>query len=220
MAFYANGQVVQRYHADREFRRCLEEAEVIDADGMSLVFASRLFYRSPLPERMNNSDFFVEFSRVAIRSGLRLYLLGSTDEANRVASEALRERFPGLTIAGRHHGLFDAGAEDALCAEIVGCGTEVLWVGMGCPRQEFFCVRNRHRLRGVVWIRTCGGLFDQFSGRIGRAPFWMRQAGLEWLFRLQEEPLRLGPRYLATNLPALYHLATKTGGEPARGSNQ
>ena len=220
LAFGANGQLIQKYHADREFRHCLEQAEVIDADGMSLVFASRLFYRTPLPERTNNSDFIVEFSEVAVRSGLRLYLLGSTNEINRAACEFLRERFPGLTIVGRHHGYFEPSEESALCSEIVGCGTEVLWVGLGCPRQEFFSVRNRDRLLGVVWIRNCGGTFDQFAGRVGRAPLWMQQSGLEWLFRLLEEPRRLGPRYLATNLPALYHLATKTGGEPAGGSDQ
>ena len=161
---------------------------------------------------MNTGDFFVDFGQVAIRSGLRLYLLvDRRDESPGFGGtpQAISGDYDRWSSSWIFRG--ERGGGD--CSEIVDCGTEVLWVGMGCPRQEFFCVRNRHRLRGVAWIRTCGGSFDQFAGRIGRAPLWMRRAGLEWLFRLAEEPRRLAPRYLATNLPALYHLATKTGGE-------
>jgi exopolysaccharide biosynthesis WecB/TagA/CpsF family protein len=88
---------------------------------------------------------------------------------------------------------------------------DVLWLGLGSPLQESFAVRNRLRLKGVGWIRTCGGMLDYYSGRAPRAPLWMQKAGLEWLFRSAQEPQRLGSRYLRTNLPALYHLLTKTG---------
>ena len=87
----------------------------------------------------------------------------------------------------------------------------LLWLGLGSPLQEDFAVCNRHRLKGVGWIRTCGGMLDYYSGRTRRAPAWMQQAGLEWLYRAKLEPRRLGTRYARSNLPALYHILTKTG---------
>jgi N-acetylglucosaminyldiphosphoundecaprenol N-acetyl-beta-D-mannosaminyltransferase len=207
----ANGDVIARAHHDPEYRRYLSVADFIAADGMPLVYISRLFYREPLPERVCTTDFVLDAVQTACDAALRFYLLGSTEENNRAACDWFAREFPKLQIAGSHDGYFARDEEAAICADVLDRKTDVLWVGMGSPRQERFCVENRERLRGVGWIVTCGGLFDYYSGRSKRAPIWMQKAALEWLFRMSLEPRRLFPRYARTNIPALYHLLTKSG---------
>jgi exopolysaccharide biosynthesis WecB/TagA/CpsF family protein len=210
LVFSANGHVIAKYHADDEFRRAIDCADYINADGMPLVFFSRLL-GTPLPERIATTDFVLDALDAASENGIACYFLGGAEEDNRAACEFFARRFPRLIIAGRHHGFFGREEEHGLCAEIVERGTALLWVGLGSPAQEYFCLRCKSRLQSVAWIKTCGGLFDYYSGRSGRAPAWMQRSGFEWLYRVLREPLRLGPRYATTNLPALYHLATKTG---------
>ncbi|MEJ2003319.1 MAG: WecB/TagA/CpsF family glycosyltransferase, partial [Maritimibacter sp.] len=126
------------------------------------------------------------------------------------AANQLHASFPDQQIAGVRHGYFREDEEADICDQIVRSGADVLWLGLGNPKQEAFAFRNRHRLAGCSWIRTCGGLFDHVSGTFPRAPFWMREAGLEWLHRAVFEPRRLGKRYLTTNHVALWHLLTKS----------
>ena len=107
-------------------------------------------------------------------------------------------------------GYFKPDQEEEICNEVVRLGVNILWVGLGSPLQEAFALRNRSRLAGLAWIRTCGGMFDHYSGKVPRAPVWMQVSGLEWLHRAMNEPLRLGQRYLRTNLAALFYLLTQT----------
>jgi exopolysaccharide biosynthesis WecB/TagA/CpsF family protein len=206
----ANGSVVAAYHGDPAQRRYFDAADLIDADGMPLVFASRLFCRIPLSERTATTDFLLDASETAAREGIRFFFLGSRPGVAMRAADHLRSRYPGLQVAGCHHGYFADGDVADLCAAIVASRTDVLWVGTGSPRQERFAVENRHRLPGVAWIRTCGGLFDHYGGGVSRAPDWMQSLGLEWLYRAAREPVRLGWRYLVTSPVAIYHLLTKT----------
>jgi exopolysaccharide biosynthesis WecB/TagA/CpsF family protein len=126
------------------------------------------------------------------------------------AAEQIRRVHPGLELAGVRHGYFSAAEEADICADIRARHTDVLWVGLGSPHQEAFAVRNRERLAGLGWIRTCGGLFDHHAGTTRRAPLWLQTMGLEWLHRAVQEPNRLALRYIRTNPVALYHLVTKT----------
>src|SRR5690606_21532896 len=99
---------------------------------------------------------------------------------------------------------------DRICAEIRTAKPDVLWVALGKPRQEFWCRENREQLRGIGWIKTCGGLYAFLAGDVPRAPLWMQKAGLEWLFRTFDDPGRLIWRYFATNPYAFFRLLTKT----------
>lgn len=206
----ANGSVVAAYHSDPVQRRYFDAADLVDADGMPLVFASRLFCRTPLSERTATTDFLLDACETAAREGIRFFFLGSRPGVAMRAADHLRSRYPGLQVAGCHHGYFGDGEIDRICAAIVASRADVLWVGTGSPRQERFAVENRHRLAGVAWIRTCGGLFDHYGGGVSRAPDWMQSLGLEWLYRAAREPIRLGWRYLVTSPVAIYHLLTKT----------
>ena len=206
----ANGAFIARYHADTAFRATVDAADMIVADGMPLVFASRLFCRHPLSERTAITDFLLDTAAVAAREGLRFFFLGGHRGVAARAAEHLRSRFSGLQVVGSYHGFFDDDRLPAICAAIRARGTDVVWLGMGTPHQEIMALRLRPLLPGVAWVHTCGGLFTHYGGGVSRAPYWMQAAGAEWLYRAAREPLRLGWRYLATNPPALWHLLTKT----------
>jgi len=206
----ANGSVVAIYHSDPALRSAIDRADIVDADGMPLVFASRLFCRDPLVERTATTDFVLDASRMAAKEGIRFYFLGARQGVAARAAENMRSRYPDLQVVGVRHGYFSDGDIPAICEAVRRSGADVLWVGTGTPRQEHFAVKAREHLAGVAWVRTCGGLFDYYGGGVSRAPDWMQATGLEWLYRAAREPLRLGVRYLVTNPRAAYHLATKT----------
>ncbi len=205
----ANGQVVSMCARDRATRSLFLSADLIHADGMSLVFASRLKGEARLPERVATTDLFHDVARRAEISGASFYLLGGTFEVNQAAVDKVRKLYPRLVIAGHRHGYCRRAEEQAgVIAEINAARPDILWVGMGAPLELAFVVRNRDRLNNVGLVKTSGGLFDFVAGRNARAPAWMRSAGLEWLHRLALEPRRLLHRYLTTSPHAIFVLLT------------
>lgn len=206
----ANGSVVAAYHRDPVLRAALDRIDLIDADGMPLVFASRIFCKRPLTERAATTDFLLDACEVAAQDGIRFFFLGARPGVAARAAEHLRYRFPGLQIAGVRNGYFKDAELADICRQVRDAGTDVLWLGLGTPRQESIAVAARELLSGVAWVRTCGGLFDHYGGGVSRAPQWMQSLGLEWLYRGAREPLRLGWRYLVTNPVAAYYLLTRT----------
>lgn len=206
----SNGSVVARYHSDASFRADVDKADLVDADGMPLVLATRLLCREPLVERIATTDFIHDASELAASNGLRFFFLGGKPGIAEIAAEKLGEAHPGLRVVGTRHGYFTEADEDEICAEILAAGTDVLWIGMGSPLQEALAIRLRAKLPGVAWIRTCGGLFDHMSESVPRAATWMQSMGLEWLHRMMLEPRRLAWRYISTNPVACFHLLTKT----------
>jgi N-acetylglucosaminyldiphosphoundecaprenol N-acetyl-beta-D-mannosaminyltransferase len=211
LVFSSNGQGISLAGLDASFARVMGEADIVHADGMSAVFASRLLCATPLPERVATTDFFHDAAKAACAAGLRFFFLGASEAQNAAAVAAIARLYPDLAIAGRYHGYFGDEEDEALCARIRASGADVLWVAMGKPRQENWAVQNRDRLRGVGWIKTCGGLYSFLAGDARRAPAWMQKAGFEWLHRFAQEPGRLGPRYVLTNAHALWRLARHTG---------
>lgn len=199
----ANGHVVSRYHSEPHFRELMDRMDAIDADGMPLVLASRLLHATPLPERVSTTDFFHDAAIAAENAGLSFFLLGGTSAENERALARTRERYPRLAIDGRH-GYFLSDDEPNLLDEITEFRPHVLWIGLGVPKEQEFAIRHADRLKGIAWIKTCGGLINFLSGQNRRAPTWMQQIGLEWVFRMSLEPRRLGRRYLVTSPHAIY----------------
>jgi N-acetylglucosaminyldiphosphoundecaprenol N-acetyl-beta-D-mannosaminyltransferase len=214
MVISSNGAVIVDFHHNRAFRDMVLEADIIDADGMPLVIATRLLCEDPLVERVATTDFIHDASAAAAREGIRFFFLGASPSVADTAAAYFRDLYPGLEIVGVRHGYFARQDEAAICEEVRASKADVLWIGLGSPIQESFALRNRNRLAGVAWLRTCGGMFDHYSGRFRRAPMWMQRNGLEWLYRTYNEPLRLGRRYLNSNIPALFYLATQTSDAP------
>jgi exopolysaccharide biosynthesis WecB/TagA/CpsF family protein len=206
-----NGQVASLCASDLAVRRLYLEADLIHPDGMSVVFASRLLCRPALRERVATTDVFHDIAEVAQERGARFYFLGANEESNRAAVERVASLYPRLEVVGRRNGYFTAAEEDGVVAAIDAAAPDVLWVGMGVPRQQAFIVRHRARLRRVGVAKTCGGLFDFLAGKSRRAPGWMQAGGLEWLHRLLQDPRRLAWRYLTTNPHAFYVLLTRSG---------
>lgn len=206
----SNGSVIARYHRDASYRALIDNADIVDPDGMSLVFATRLLSKQPLHERVATTDFLIDAATAAEREGIRFFFLGAKPGVARRASHRLTALFPALQIVGVRHGYFEETDSSAICADILESGADVLWLGLGSPQQEAFAMRYRDQLGGLAWIRTCGGLFDHYGADVPRASMWMQRFGLEWLHRAALEPRRLGLRYLASNPLALYHLMTKT----------
>lgn len=201
-----NGQVVSLCASDPGVKRLFERADVISADGMSVVFASRLGATPTLPERVATTDGFHDAARIAQEAGASFYMLGGTEATNERAAKRVRELYPRLKLVGRRHGYFKPEDEASVVGEVDAAAPDVLWVGLGSPGEQRFVERNLDRLTSVGVARTCGGLFDFIAGNNRRAPRWMQKAGLEWVYRTWEEPARLSRRYATTNPHAAYWL--------------
>ncbi len=209
LVFSTNGNSIARAALDAQFREHHTAADLLHADGQPVVLASRLLTRSPIPGRSATTDFFHDAAVAASKHGLRFFLLGGTEAANEGSTRVLRKTYPGLQIVGRRHGYFSHEEESAVCAEINAANADVVWVGLGVPLEQAFCLRNKHRLR-AGWLMTAGGCFNFVTGAYARAPRWMQNAGLEWLYRVWKEPRRLAWRYAVTNPVALFMLLTRT----------
>ena len=214
LVFASNGHAIALAARDEKFRAVFSQADIIHADGQAAVFASRLLTSTPIPERSATTDFIYDAAALAADQGLRFFLLGATEEANAKAAEVLEARYPGLQIVGRRHGYFSLAEEDEVCDEINLVKPDVIWVGLSVPLEYEFAVRNKARLK-AGWLVTCGGCFNFVTGAYRRAPAWMQQSGLEWLYRLAREPKRLFWRYAVTNPLAIFLLLTRTNSLPA-----
>lgn len=202
----ANGEVLARTLHDRTMARLVGAADQIFADGQPMVLASRWLCRNRLPERVATTDLFHDVARLAERSGASFYMLGSTEAENARAVARVRATYPRLNIVGHHHGYLSGPALAAKLDEINALAPDIVWLGLGVPREQEFVRDYGDRLTNVGLIKTAGGLFDHLSGKNPRAPRWMQKAGLEWLWRMFVEPRRLFWRYFTTNPRAFYCL--------------
>lgn len=202
----ANGQVIALAAEDAAFKALLTEADQIHADGMPMVRLSGYVASEELSERVATTDLVHAVARLSQKAGLRFYFFGATPEGNRRAVDNMQRHYPNLIFAGSRDGYYKPEEEAGIVAEIVATKPDILWIGLGVPREQEFVSRNLENLRGVGVIKTSGGLFDFLSGKNSRAPQWMQNAGLEWVYRTMIEPRRLLGRYLKTNPAALWQI--------------
>ncbi|WP_426393574.1 WecB/TagA/CpsF family glycosyltransferase [Ralstonia sp. R-29] len=170
--------------------------DIVNVDGMGVVWGARWLGKS-VPERVAGVDLFEELIALAASRGYPVYLLGGVEGVADAVAVRLRGQHPTLQIAGIHHGYFWED-EAAMVDTIRQSGARMLFVAITSPRKEVFIQRWRTGL-GVDFVMGVGGTFDVVAGRIKRAPRWMQRTGLEWLFRLAQEPRRMWRRYLGTN---------------------
>lgn len=206
----SNGQVLSRYASDENVRRVYDKSDVISADGQPMVFASKFLLKNPVKDRCSTTDLFHTASR-RFAKGTRYFMLGATAEQIDAAVFVVQKTYPHIDVVGYSDGYFGNEEEEELVARINSLKPDVLWIGLGVPRQQEFVVRNRDRFSNVKVIKTCGGLFNFLSGKNSRAPRWMQRGGLEWVYRLSLEPRRLFWRYLISNPHSVYLLLTQTG---------
>jgi N-acetylglucosaminyldiphosphoundecaprenol N-acetyl-beta-D-mannosaminyltransferase len=192
-----NAAKVAAASKEENLRRVIEEADLVTADGMSIVWASRLLGH-PLKERVTGIDLFDRLVGHAARRGLSVYFLGARDEAVSGVVERFRALYPELRVAGYRNGYFRAQESEQIAEKIKESGADLLFVAMGSPTQEYW-ISSILRRTGVRFALGVGGSFDHLSGLARRAPVWMQSAGLEWFYRLIREPHRLWRRYLVGN---------------------
>lgn len=176
----------------------LETADLVGIDGMGIVIGLRLA-GVDAPQRVAGIDLMMRLLERCAAEGFHPYFLGAKPEVVAKAAEAARERFPGLSFAGVRDGYFDEAQEAEVVADIRASGADCLFVGMPTPRKERFLARYRDELH-VPFVMGVGGSFDVLAGQVNRAPGWMQRTGLEWLYRLLQEPGRMWWRYASTNL--------------------
>lgn len=190
--------------SDKPLREAIERCDLVIADGLPLVWAGRMLGQ-PLPERVAGIDLFLALLREADRRSWSVFLLGATQAVlDEVLARVARE-YPGVRVAGARNGYFRAEEEPSIVEDIRSRRPDLLFIGISTPKKEFFLDRWSQSL-GVPVCHGVGGTFDVFAGHVKRAPERWQRFGLEWLYRLLQEPRRMWKRYLTTNTAFLFLL--------------
>jgi N-acetylglucosaminyldiphosphoundecaprenol N-acetyl-beta-D-mannosaminyltransferase len=199
----ANLDFLRRYVKQPEMRSLYGAADIAVADGMPLVWAARL-QGDELPERVAGSSLVWSLAERAAREGRSIYLLGGAPGANEEAAGVLRGRWPSLNVVGYSSPIVASPPTPEQIAplrdELVRLAPDLILVGMGSPKQEQLIQALRPHLPRA-WMMGVGISFSFIAGRVRRAPVWMQKSGLEWVWRLSQEPRRLARRYLIEDLP-------------------
>lgn len=192
---------------NKALRQAMQAADLGLPDGIGIVLASRLRGGS-IRSRVTGIDLMQALVELAARESRSIYLYGAAEGVAAAAAAALAKRYPGLRVAGTQQGFVPPDQEEAVAAQIARSGAELVFVGLGSPRQEFFAERCG-AATGARVLMVVGGSFDVLSGRLRRAPRFYQKLGLEWLFRLRQQPERLLRSLTLTKFLPLVLLAKK-----------
>ncbi len=182
----------------------ISRGSIVVADGQPLMWCSKVMLEQPLPERVAGVDIVFALAERAERSDLRLGVLGAKPEVIEELASRIRSKHPKANLVYVGDGYFDAQGAKERAAEISAAKVDVLLVGMGVPRQERF-IHDQFEAMNVSLCVGVGGSFDVLAGVVDRAPELVQRAGMEWAFRLAQEPRRLWKRYLVTNAAFFWH---------------
>lgn len=182
-----------------------ESADLILCDGKPLIWISR-YYGNPIKEKISGSDLFPEICRMAAEKGYTMYFLGAAEGIAAKAAEVLKQKYVGLKVVGTYsppYGFENNQEEiDRIINQIHEAKPDILIFGLGTPKQEKFILNYRTRLNVPVSLGL-GASFDFVAGNVKRAPKWMSDHGLEWLFRITQDPKRMAKRYLVDDVKIL-----------------
>lgn len=187
---------IVKMQTDKELSDAVNACDIINIDGAGVVLAARCLGYS-VPERVAGIDLFERLIQYVEKRNRAVFFLGATQPVIEETVRVIKDRYPLLKIAGYHHGYF-WDDERAVVRQIRESGADLLFVGFSSPMKERFIDRWKSEL-GVLFAMGVGGTFDVVSGKVRRAPVWMQRAGLEWFFRVLQEPRRMWKRYLFTN---------------------
>ncbi len=191
---FINADCLNQYYTNPEYAKLLREADLVMPDGIGIAIAARRM-GTPVRANLNGTDMLPYFCRMPYS----IYLLGAAPGLAEKAKTNLEREYPGVRIVGADHGYFaDAQAEREAIERVNRANPDILLVAMGVPKQEKWIFLHRNELKCRVAMGV-GGLFDFASGRIPRAPVWMRKLKIEWIYRLYNEPIRLFRRYIIGN---------------------
>ncbi len=183
--------------ADSHLKKIIEDCHIINADGMPLVWASRLF-GDPLPERVAGVDLFQNLIKLCSEKGYRPFFFGAREWVVESVVENFRTKYPDLDVAGYRNGYYSKEQEADIAGMIKESRADMLFVGFSSPMKEKF-LNEWMPVMNVPFCMGVGGSFDIVAGKTRRAPEWMQKTGLEWLYRVIQEPKRMWKRYAKTN---------------------
>lgn len=183
--------------SDRRMRDIVGRSDLVTADGTPVVWASRLL-GDPLPTRVAGIDLMSRLLELAGGRGYRIYILGARQEVLERAIAKIKQVHPRIQIVGYRQGYFEDAASGAIISEIRAASPDILFVAMSSPRKEYWLDDHSRELE-VPLVMGVGGSIDIWAGQTRRAPLWMQRAGLEWFYRLAQEPGRMWRRYFFSN---------------------
>jgi N-acetylglucosaminyldiphosphoundecaprenol N-acetyl-beta-D-mannosaminyltransferase len=186
----ANAEIIMMAQENPAYAELLRAADLVLPDGAGTVWAGRKLGYT-VPERVAGFDLFLELLSSAAQQGQRIFFFGAAPGIAEAAKKKAEDLAPGVKIVGCRNGYFSEADEPSIIEEINASGAEILFAALGAPKQEFWLRDHGHLLAPVLRIGL-GGSFDVLAGKMERAPKWMQEASLEWLYRLYKQPSRLG----------------------------
>lgn len=197
-----NAAKVVNAQKDMELKKSIVDCDIINADGMAIVWASR-FLRRPLPERVAGIDLMESLVGLAAQKKYRIFFLGAKEEIVKKVVEVYSSKYGSEIIAGYRNGYFNKEEEQTIAGQIAASKANILFVAMSSPKKEIFLNTYKNSI-SASFIMGVGGSFDVVAGFVKRAPLWMQKAGLEWFYRVLQEPGRMWKRYLVGNSKFIY----------------
>ena len=194
-----NACKIAKMDKDLNLRESVLSADIINADGQSIVWSAN-FFKKVLPERVSGIDLMKELVELSFEKGYRCFFFGAEEEVVSKLVELYKEKYSENIIAGYRSGFFNKTQELEIANQIVESKANILFVAMSSPLKENFLNKYKEIFNNINFIMGVGGSFDVIAGKVKRAPLWIQKIGLEWLFRVYQEPGRLFIRYLIGNL--------------------
>jgi len=206
MVIYVNAHTLELTTRDPEYRKIVQNAAIVMNDGIGVSMAAKIVGKETFPANLNGTDLTPLILKLAAERGWRVFLLGAAPGVAEKAAAKFLATTPGLEIAGTHSGYFKGGELDSVIEQIRELQTDVLIVGMGNPVQEQWLARHQAQTGARLGVGV-GAFLDFSAGVFPRAPLWMQQMKIEWLYRMSREPRRLWKRYLVEAPVFLAHVA-------------
>mgnify|MGYP001046305636 CR=1 FL=1 len=192
-----NVSKIVRAQYDDFLKKIINDADLVGADGVPVVWMSKLF-KPEIPGRVNGTDLMEALVAAAAQKGYSVYFFGAEDDVINKVVAFYSKKYPTLKIAGARNGYFSEDEEIDIVKQIRKSNADIMFVGFGSPKKEIFINKYKYQMNVPV-IHGVGGSFDVVAGKTKRAPVWMQKYGLEWFFRILQEPKRMLKRYLITN---------------------
>jgi N-acetylglucosaminyldiphosphoundecaprenol N-acetyl-beta-D-mannosaminyltransferase len=197
-----NANKVVLMKKDSRLKKSLLEADIVNADGQSIVWSSKIL-KKPLPQRVAGIDLMANIMRLASINQYKVYLLGAKEEVVANVCHHYNYLYNTKIVVGYRNGYYQKEEEPIIIEGIRKSGAQILFIAIPSPQKELFIQKYRGQLPNVSFMMGVGGSFDVVSGKISRAPKWMQKLGLEWFYRLVQEPGKMWHRYLIGNISYL-----------------
>ncbi len=207
----ANPEIVMYGNHHPDYLQLLQKVDIVIPDGIGVLIASKKWGKAAIPERVAGFDLLLELMKVANEKGSKVFLLGADEEVNEASFKRLEEDYPNAKLVGRYNGFFKKNEEEHVLNRIMETKPDILFVALGFPKQEEWIAIHKDTLHIPIMMGV-GGSFDVLAGKVKRAPLIWQKIGLEWLYRVLQEPRRwkrvlVLPLFLikAFLLPKRYH---------------